>query len=323
MNASARRLPPNLLAIPFGLAGLANVWRAAVPALGAPGWCADVFALAAVAAMVVIGRSWLSGGLRGVRADWRDPVLTPFVALAPVCVLMLGSDLAVHAPWAGHAVQLAAVSVILVLGGVLSGRWVADELDLDALHPGYFLPTVAGGLLSAIGAAQAGAHGLAVMAFAIGMLTWLLVGGLILGRLLFRPPLTPVLTPTLAILVAPPAVGGLAWFALNGGRADAIALAFAGTTVFMVLVQLALVPVFRRLSFGPGFWSFTFSWAAVATYGIHWIELERPAAAAMWQWLLVAAATALVGAIAARSLLALRRGTFLPPVAAPRPAPAS
>lgn len=315
---SAVRTPPNLFAIPFGLLGLANVWRAAAGELGAPGAIADALALAGVAALLVVGRLWLSGGVAGVRADWRDPVLTPFIALAPVCVLLAGAHLAVHAPTAGHAVQLASVAGILVLGGILSGRWIEHELDLDVLHPGYFLPTVAGGLLSATAAEQAGAHGLALMAFGIGMLTWVLVGGLILGRLLFRPPLRDVLQPTLAILVAPPAVAGLAWFTLNGGRADGLALALAGTAVFNVLLQLALLPRFLRLSFSPGFWSFTFSWSAVAVYAMRWVELEQPAGADALQALLVAAATVLVGGIALRSAVALRRGRFLPPVAALR-----
>lgn len=68
----------------------------------------------------------------------------------------------------------------------------------------------------------------------------------------------------LAIEVAPPAVAGDAYFGLTGGRIDTLAYLLAGYTVLMVLVQLRLLPLYLRLPFTPVFWSFTFSYAAVA-----------------------------------------------------------
>ena len=42
--------------------------------------------------------------------------------------------------------------------------------------------------------------------FGYGMICWLILGSLIMGRLLFRPMLPAALVPTLAIEVAPAAV---------------------------------------------------------------------------------------------------------------------
>jgi tellurite resistance protein len=61
-------------------------------------------------------------------------------------------------------------------------------------------------------------------------------------------------TPTLAIEVAPPALAGLAYLAITHGRVDAVALALGGFTTLTVIVQLRLIPVYRRLAFGPAFW---------------------------------------------------------------------
>ncbi len=41
----------------------------------------------------------------------------------------------------------------VLFGGWLTGQWIAGELDESKLHPGYYLPTVAGGLIAADGAA--------------------------------------------------------------------------------------------------------------------------------------------------------------------------
>lgn len=42
---------------------------------------------------------------------------------------------------------------VTAYGGWLTGDWIAGEVPQEAAHPGYFLPTVAGGLIGAGAAA--------------------------------------------------------------------------------------------------------------------------------------------------------------------------
>jgi tellurite resistance protein len=57
---------------------------------------------------------------------------------------------------------------------------------------------------------------------------------------------------------------GAAYFDLHSTKPDLLAYGLAGYAVLMVVAQLRFVPIYRRLRFVPGFWSFTFSWCAVA-----------------------------------------------------------
>jgi len=184
--------------------------------------------------------------------------------------MLLAGELSAHAPGPAKDLFIAFFIATVLIGGWLTGEWIAGELDQSKLHPGYLLPTVAGGLLGAEGAAQFGLRGAGWMSFGIGMLCWLLLGSLILNRLLLVKPLAPLLQPTLAIELAPPAVAGSAYFLLHGPTPTPFAYALAGYTVLMVLVQLRLLPVYIRLKFSPGFWSFTFSWSAVAAIALRW-----------------------------------------------------
>jgi tellurite resistance protein len=77
-------------------------------------------------------------------------------------------------------------------------------LNLDRLHPGYFLPTVAGGLVASGSAAVVGQRLLAEMMLGLGLICWFILGSMILARLFFRPALPAALAPTMAIEVAPP-----------------------------------------------------------------------------------------------------------------------
>ncbi|TWF82286.1 hypothetical protein FHX44_118235 [Pseudonocardia hierapolitana] len=81
----------------------------------------------------------------------------------------------------------------------------------------------------------------------------------------------------------------------------------------MALAQLRLLPVFLRLRFSIGFWAFTFAWAAVASVALHWLVTTTPPGHVVWSWVVLAAVTVLVGAIAVRSVVALVAGTLFPP----------
>ncbi len=81
---------------------------------------------------------------------------------------------------------------------------------------------MAGGLIASDGAALVGQQRLAEVLLGFGVISWIVVGSLILGRLFFRPLLPPPLQPTMAIEVAPAAVASLAWFAIHGPHIDMV-----------------------------------------------------------------------------------------------------
>lgn len=138
-----------------------------------------------------------------------------------------------------------------------------------------------------------------------------------MNRLFFRPALPAALVPTLAVELAPAAVAGAAYFALTGGATNVMARALGGYVVLMALVQLRLLPVYARLRFTPGFWAFTFSYAAACTDALLWINRERPPGATLYSALIVLLITAFIAAIAARTVMAAARGQLLP--TSPRP----
>lgn len=63
----------------------------------------------------------------------------------------------------------------------------------------------------------------------------------------------------------------LALFARSGGRIDVWVTLVSGYGLLLVLAQIRLMPLYLRLSFAPSFWSFAFSWSAVAAVTLRWI----------------------------------------------------
>jgi tellurite resistance protein len=191
-----RRVPPNFFGIAFGLAGLAEAWRAAAPVLGTPAAVAYGFSALAAAAWLLLTVLYLAQG---------DPVLAPFVSLAAITPMILATTLDTVAFTAGRVLTLIFLAVTYAYGGWLTGDWIAGKVPQEAAHPGYFLPTVAGALVGAGAAAIFRMHTLAEASFGVGVICWLLLGSTVLNRLFFKRALPPALVPTLAIELAPPA----------------------------------------------------------------------------------------------------------------------
>jgi tellurite resistance protein len=316
------RLSANVFGLPFGLCGLAQAWATARDTAAAPGAVVDGLWLlaAAVWAVTVVGYAVNIAGDGRWRTEAADPTVGPFTALVPIPLMLFGVALAGHADTAGRAVFVVGLVLTVGLGGWLTAQWILTPVALDRWHPGYFLPTAAGGLLAATGSAALGYAQLAHVMLGVGLVSWMVLGSILLLRLCTRPRLPGPLLPTLAIEIAPPVVAGNAWFAIDGGVVDDAALLLAGYALLMAMVQLRLVALYRTVPFGIGFGAFAFSYAAVVTNALHWLAAEHATGRHALTYALLAVLTAGMAALVARTLVGLSRGTYLLRTA---PAPAS
>jgi tellurite resistance protein len=323
---TARRVPPNFFAMGFGIAGLCVTWRITDHYGYAPATVGDALAALSAVAWLIVLLAYLRGVIAdpaAFRQDLADPVMAPFLSLTVITPMLLSVvGVAPFAPEAGKVLFDAFLVLTLLLGGWLTGQWMSGTLELDKLHPGYFLPTAAGGLLGSDGAALVGQHFLAEVMFGFGAVSWLITATIVLGRLYLRPQLPPALIPTLSIMIAPPCVATLAWSDNHGGGIDAVMAFLGGFAMLMVLAQVRLVPAYLRLHFMPSTWAFAFSWSAAASAGMYWLNDTRPAGHRAEEYALLAANTVLVTAVAARTLIALYRRQLLPPATLPAPASA-
>lgn len=311
-----RRILPNLFGIPFGIAGLSDAWSAAAATLGTSTAVPNALDILSAAIWVMLVGLYFSQGATRLLADLRDDVVSPFVSLIVITPMLLGAGLSEYAFDAGRAIVAVFLALTVLFGGWVTGQWIVSEIDQDKMHPGYFLPTVAGGLVAAYAAAVVGMHAIAEAVFGLGIACWFLLGSLILNRLFVRPTLAAAHIPTLAIEVAPPAVAGIAYFAINGGTVDLVATGLAGYTVLMALVQLRLIPLYVKQHFSAAFWAFTFPYAAVATDAAQWIRYKNPPGATAYAAIDVGLITAFIAAIFIRSAVAIARNQFLPPLPA-------
>ena len=85
---------------------------------------------------------------------------------------------------------------------------------------------------------------------------------LVINRIIFHQPLPQKLFPTLFILLAPPAVGMIAWYKLTG-QVDSFGRVLYFFALFLELLLVVQLNSFLRLKFYLSWWAYSFPLAAV------------------------------------------------------------
>lgn len=326
MRRASRPLPLNFFGIPFGLLGLADCWLVGAEFHLAPVALGRILVAFAVLAWLTVLLAYLraarSNGV-ALGTDLADPITGPFASLAVITPMLAAADALyplAHRP--GRVVVDVGIVAVVLLGGWYTGQWIHGPLEAARLHPGYFLPSVAGGFVAAASAGLVGQIGLAKVLFGLGLVCWIVLGSIVLGRLVLGPPLPAALVPTIAIEVAPAAVATFAAFLIDGHHVNTTVQLLAGYGLLMIVAQVRLLPVYLRLRFMPSFWAFAFSWAAVAFSSMSWLGITRPGGWEAGSYIVLSLISLLIGGIAVRTAIALARGQLVPgpgPVSAPAP----
>ena len=290
----------SLFAIPLGVSGAAGMWQAVRETRTAPGWPAEALFAVSAAAWLALSVAYLLTRSRtrgGFTVDRTHSVIGPFAAYLPVVGLLVSSHYVQYLPAARYVVAVFVAALAYLIAQLLA-HWLLGNLPAEALHPGYFLPTVAGPFIASIGLSFNGWHNAALGAFGIGLFFWLAIGTLIFNRLFTGASLPDRVKPTLAVLLSAPATAGIAWFLLDGAALDTVEHLLLGVLAIMLVVQLVLVAEYRTLAFNQGFWAFTFPVAASSNLTIRSLGATEWAGAGYATWIIATAATAFVAAIA-------------------------
>ncbi|MCU0803554.1 MAG: hypothetical protein MUF79_00455 [Burkholderiales bacterium] len=312
----AARVPAGLYSIVMGLAGLGGAWLQAAQLLAwpaAPGF--GLIVLAGIAWLVVTALLAVKFVTARERfdAELAHPSHGAPYTLAPATLCLLVPLFDAWTPALARPILLVGAFGAVALGAGLVGRWVSERRELSSFTPTLHFPLVAGGLLGALGAGVLGMPGLGVMLFGAGLFAWLIGASVSLHRLLFGEPLPPPMRPLVAIELAPPAIGAVAWIVLSEGAPDALAALFFGYALFLAALLAGLARWFAAAPFGPPWWAFTFPAAALSNAAIRFALGYPETGLTVLAVGLFALANAIALYVALRTAVALARGRFLPP----------
>lgn len=191
--------------------------------------------------------------------------------------------------------------------------WMHHE-HFQVLHinPAWFIPAV-GNVLVPVAGMPLGYVDVSWFFFSIGMLFWIVLLTIIFYRVLFHTPIDARLMPTLFILIAPPAVGFIAYMKLNGGMLDGFGRFLYFVGLFLTLLLLSQIRHFARLQFALSWWAYSFPTAAIT---IASFVMYEKAGSSMYLGvgsILLVMLTGIVTLLVVRTLLAAVRGNICVP----------
>jgi tellurite resistance protein len=310
-----RHFPVSFFAMVMGLTGLAIAWHKAQAAFALPvDLATPILTLAGGLFCVLLGL-YLTKLVRyraAVLAELGHPVHINFFPTISISLLLLAVGTLPYWPGAAGALWVLGCSLHLLLTLYIMGVWIHHEhFEVHHINPAWFIPVV-GNVLVPIAGVPLGFSEIPWFFFSIGILFWLILFTIIIYRMLFHHPLAERLMPTLFILIAPPAVGFLAYLQLAGGL-DAFGRVLYYSGLFLTLLLATQIGRFLRISFYLSWWAYSFPLAAIAIATLTMYEQTGLSAFAGLAWVLLTLATLVVVYLLARTARAVAERSICVP----------
>jgi tellurite resistance protein len=322
MNPSANtpherlaHVPVALFASVMGMAGLAIAWTKAHHVAGAPlevAWVLRWMASGLYAFLLALYGAKLLRHTQAVKVDWAHSVRMNFFPAMSIGLLLLSIAWAQDAPAAAFWMWGFAAALHLAFTLAVMGSWIHQpHYTIQHANPAWFIPVV-GNIIVPIAGVRFAPLDVSWFFFSIGLVFWLVLMTIVLYRLFFHEPLPARLTPTLFILIAPPAVGFLAYVELID-RLDGFARVLYFTALFLTLLLSSRAISFFRLPFFISAWAYTFPLAALTIATFEMGARSHQAFYTGLGWILLAVVSSAVGLISFKTVLASVQGKVFAP----------
>lgn len=199
---------------------------------------------------------------REVLAEIRHPVKLAFVPTVSISLVLLSIASLHQAPGLSRVLWLVGTVLHALLTLYVLSSWLQhDKYEIAHLNPAWFIPVVGNILVPIAGVRHANPE-ISWVFFAFGLFFWPVLTAIVFYRLIFHGSLPERFMPTLAIFIAPPAVGFLSYVNLSGG-VDAFARVLYGVALGSTALVLAQAPRLLRLRFYLSWWAYSFPLAAI------------------------------------------------------------
>jgi len=299
----------------MGLGGLGLAWRAADRVLGWPGAIGEAILALTALCFVAIALLYAVKFARhrdAVFTEFAHPLKMNFFAAASIGLLLLADAALPYSRAVAEVLWVFGAAVHLTLALSVMRCWVTRNFEIHNSSPAWFIPVV-GNIVVPLTGVPLGHVEVSWFFFAIGLVFWVVLFAIVLYRIIFHDQMPAKALPTLFILLAPPALGFIAYDRLVDGGLDGFGRVLFYAALFITLFLLTMAPRFLKVPFALSWWAYTFPSAAMASACLRFHELVSAPATALLSAGILVLSTAIIAQVAAVTIGALIAGRlFLP-----------
>ena len=315
-HSALEHFPITFFTTVMGMSGLTLALHAGERALGLTDLASTVALAATVALFVAVALAYAAKAVchpAAVAAEWNHPVKLAFFPAVSIALLLMATAMLGRFPGVAQGMWMLGMALQGVLTIAVVSGWISSRAFVHGhLSPAWFIPAV-GNVIVPIAGAQMGYVEISWFFMSIGLIFWIVLLTLVMNRLIFHDPLPGRLQPTLVILIAPPAVGFLAWIQLNGGAIDAFARILLNGAYLFTLVVAVQLPSILKLPFAMSFWALSFPVAAVTIASLVYGDATQSAFHQTLGLALLAALAVIIAGLVIRTSRAMAAGAVFQP----------
>lgn len=298
MNSTERlkHFPVSFFAITMGLSGFTIAMQRAETILGLPAVTGNLLPWLISTLLALLIGLYLTKALRypdEVAKELGHPIKLSFFPAISISMVLLSIAFFSIQHQLATALFTAGAALHLFFTLFVLSRWISrSTFEIQHSNPSWFIPVV-GNIVVPIAGVELGYIELSWFFFSIGIVFWLILMAIIFNRIIFHQPLPEKLLPTFFILIAPPAVGFIAYVKLIG-TIDSFARVLYYFALFIVLLLAALSRSFYGIKFYLSWWAYSFPVAAVTIASMLMYSKMGNSFIYGLSWLFIAALSAII-----------------------------
>ena len=295
--------PIMMYAIVMGISGLTITYQKAALWLSFPPIIGEILMYLTTVVFVVVSFFYLSKVAKykeAVAKEFSHPVRINFFAAISISMLMLAIIYKESYPLIS--------SVFWYPGAILQfyftmntiAFWINHNQDVSHSNPAWFIPIVGNVLVPVGGIGFVDSHVLMYF-FSVGIFFWIILFALLLNRIIFHNQLAQKFMPTMFILIAPPAVGFIAYFKMYG-VIDTFATMLFNMALFFTFLIAFMYKNFLNLKFFISWWAFVFPIAAMTISSMLMYHEIGSELLLYFSYFMVAVTTLIIGVVFIRTI---------------------
>ncbi len=208
-----------------------------------------------------------------VKKEFSHPIRINFFAAISISMLLLSVLYRHSIVELSQILFIFGASIHIFLTFYTIRFWINNNLEIIHSNPAWFIPIV-GNIIVPIAGKGFINDSVLYFFFSIGLFFWIILFAIILNRIMFHKQFAPKFMPTLFILIAPPAIGFLAYIKLTSSL-DFFAHILYSLGLFFTILVFVMYKNYINIKFFISWWAFTFPMAAVTLSTILMYELTH------------------------------------------------
>ncbi|MEN8193539.1 MAG: SLAC1 anion channel family protein [Bacteroidota bacterium] len=197
-----------------------------------------------------------------VKEEFNHPIKLNFFPTFPISFILLSiAFLGIDIIISKYLWYTGVIFLFFVTLKILS-IWIEHEkFEITHMSPAWFIPPVGSIVIPVAGVIHL-PNDILWFFFSVGIMFWLILLIIFFNRIIFHHPLPNKLLPTLFILIAPPAIGFIAFVKLTGevNEFSKILYYFA---LFLTILLFSQFKMFRKIDFFLSWWAYSFPISAI------------------------------------------------------------